>query len=297
MINRPKRRLFVLVLIALAIFPSCVYCQTSRRKENSCKLPASSAYIRKSDGAMVTDNHVFEFAHVLEKGSFTDLLLHKNVRNEHIDGREETIGHVEVEAFSADGQERRWNLKHSGNDGIALAYQGFYRVSEWGCCDWPTIDWYFNLNSGKKLYVSNDELTEVIGYSNDDRRSRWVAFGVYAHGNTPPVVQYGSEIEVLQRYSLLSPRQYYDRPKVFVTDGNVLQKSLSVSGRFNFAVVLKYQDGLELRIPVENDKLLADKASLPQGYSLRQESSEWPPSTQSPAPPRKISVKPSGLAR
>jgi hypothetical protein len=56
----------------------------------------SSAYMRQSDGAHVTDNRTFEFANVLhDDGSgYIRLLLLKNVHNEHIDGHEETTGQM-----------------------------------------------------------------------------------------------------------------------------------------------------------------------------------------------------------
>jgi hypothetical protein len=39
----------------------------------------------------------------------------------------------------------------------------------------------------------------------------------------------------------------------------------------NFAIILKYRDGVELRIPVDEDVIRPEAAKLPKGYSLRAE--------------------------
>jgi hypothetical protein len=36
----------------------------------------------------------------------------------------------------------------------------------------------------------------------------------------------------------------------------------------DFTIVLKYQDGVELRVPVAADAIRPDLAQLPKGYSL-----------------------------
>jgi hypothetical protein len=87
--------------------------------------PTSSAYIRQSDGAFITDDNQFEFAHVLhDDGSrYIRLLLLKNIHNEHIDGREETTGRIAVEAWTIsrdNSRKPRWKFKVVGNDGEAL---------------------------------------------------------------------------------------------------------------------------------------------------------------------------------
>jgi len=55
----------------------------------------------------------------------------------------------------------------------------------------------------------------------------------------------------------------------------VSDKSLILAAPFNFSIVLQYPDGAELRVPVQNDILQLDKATLPFGFTLRRESSDW----------------------
>ena len=168
-------------------------------------------------------------------------------------------------------REPRWAIQETGNEGEIQ--DRFFRVTAWGCCDVPVVYSYYNLLTGKKVYVSNSELLEVRG---DDypRGVRLVAFGYGSMGelNQPPRLQYGTEREASQRFSVISSREYYDAPNVFVsTDGN-LERSLDLRGSgLTFVIVLKYADGTELRIPVEADVVRREKAVLPEGYSLRVE--------------------------
>jgi hypothetical protein len=49
-----------------------------------------------------------------------------------------------------------------------------------------------------------------------------------------------------------------------------LRKSLDLTGSArSLAIVLKHHDGLELRIPVENDTIFPQSVKFPRGYSLQ----------------------------
>ncbi len=203
------------------------------------------------------------------------LLLLKNLHNEHIDGHEETTGQMAVQAWSLERngtRNERWSFKAAGNDGFALNGVRFFRLIEWGCCDWPDVYSYFSLVSGKKLYVSNSDLTEVVVLNSGPQGARYVAIGCYKHG-TPPMLQYGTDTRVKQRFSLLSSRHCDDRPEIFVTFGEKREKSLSLASNepLNFTIVLAYADGTELLIPVRGDVIRQDEAKLPRGYTLSSE--------------------------
>jgi hypothetical protein len=149
-----------------------------------------------------------------------------------------------------------------------------FRVAAWGCCDAPTIYSYYNLLTGKKLYVSNSDLLEVWGSGGGPKALRLVAFGYAQQGqlNLPPQLQYGTDTRIAQRFSVISSRPYHDAPQVFVSTASKLGKSLNLIGsELTFTIVLRYEDGVELRIPVEADTVLSEKAVLPEGYSLRVE--------------------------
>lgn len=269
-----KVRLQVMLLsVLLGAFPSLP--GQSSREATPLSSPGSSAYIRQSDGAYVTDNHIFEFVNVLhDDGSgYTHLLLLKHVHNEHIDGHEETKGQIAVQAWTLqkDGtRNKRWNFAAGGNDGYALNDARLFRVTEWGCCDWPDVYWYFSLLSGKKLYVSNSDLTEIVVLNRGPQGARYIALGCYKH-QSPPMLQYGTDAQVKQQFLLLSSHPCEDRPQVFVTVGSKREKSLWLQSdeSLTFSILLAYADGTELRIPVRGDVIRHEEAKLPLGYTLR----------------------------
>jgi len=119
-----KVRLLILVFFSLLGWSLYLPGQNSRAA-TPFSSSASSAYIRQSDGAYVTDNRTFEFANVLhdEGSGYIRLLLLKDVHNEHIDGHEETTGQMAVQAWTLEKngtRNERWNFKAEGNDGYAL---------------------------------------------------------------------------------------------------------------------------------------------------------------------------------
>ena len=239
----------------------------------------SSAYVVRGKDAWtyVTENRSFRFAEVLgDTGNYEAvLLLEETYHNDRTDGIEGMQGNATVKAWTVkrDGErELRWTFHETGNEGDAEGR--FYRVTAWGCCDIPTIYSYYNILAGEKLYVSNSDLLKVWGDGDGPQAWRYIAFG-YVEINKldqPPRLQYGTDKKVTQRFSVVSSREYYDAPQVFVTTNEQLEKSLDLRGSpRSFAIVLKYQDGVELRIPVENDTIRAERALLPKGYALRLE--------------------------
>ena len=239
----------------------------------------SSAYVVRSKDAWtyVTENRSFRFAEVLgDTGNYEAvLLLEETYHNERTDGIEGVQGNATVKAWTVerDGErELRWTFHDSGNEGELEGR--FFRVTAWGCCDIPTVYSYYNVLTGKKLYVSNSDLLKVWGDGDGPRAWRYVALG-YAERNKfdqPLLLQYGTDKRVAQRFSLVSAREYYDAPQMYITTNEQLEKSLDLRGSpQSFVILLKYQDGVELRIPVESDAIRPESAVLPKGYALRLE--------------------------
>jgi len=240
----------------------------------------SSAYVIKGkDGSTyITENRSFRFKEVLgDKGDYEAvLLLEETYHNEHTDFIEGVRGNATVKAWTlGPGRQRelRWTFRETGNEGEVE--DRFFRVTAWGCCDIPTVSTYYSILTGMKLYVSNSDLLKVWGDGDGPLAWRYVAFG-YADReklNQPPHLQYGTDKKVAQRFSVVSSREYYDAPQMFVTTNEELEKSLDLRGLpRSFVIVLKYQDGVELRIPVEADAIRPEKARFPEGYTLRAES-------------------------
>jgi len=267
----------VVLVMALLGFPNTDL--STEKKAVSPYRAESSAYIVQGKDAWtyVTENRSFRFAEVLDDaGNYeAPLLLEETYHNERTDGMEGVPGNATVKAWAVKHvgeRELRWTLKEMGNEG--RVQDRFFRVTAWGCCDAPFVYSYYSVLTGRKLYVSNSDLLEVRGDGDGPLAARYVAFG-YAGMNElsrPPQLQYGTDKKVAQRFSVVSSRQYYDAPQVFVSTKERVEESLDLRGSpMDFTIVLKYQDGVELRVPVAADAIRPDLAQLPKGYSLRAE--------------------------
>jgi hypothetical protein len=267
----------VVLVVTLLGFPNTGL--STEKKAVSPYRAESSAYIVQGKDAWtyVTENRSFRFAEVLDDtGNYeAPLLLEETYHNEHTDGMEGVRGNATVKAWTVKrGGERevRWTVMEIGNEG--RVQDRFYRVTAWGCCDAPVVYSYYSVLTGRKLYVSNSDLLEVRGDGDGPLAARYVAFG-YAGMNElsrPPQLQYGTDKRVAQRFSVVSSREYYDAPQMFVSTNEKAEKSLDLRGSpMDFTIVLKYQDGVELRVPVAADAIRPDLAQLPKGYSLRAE--------------------------
>jgi hypothetical protein len=236
----------------------------------------SSAYVVEGKEAWtyVTENRSFRFEEVLgDTGNYEALLLlEETYHNERTPGIEGSNGKITVNAWTLkNGQQRelRWTLQARGNEGDVR--DRFYRAIAWGCCDVPTVYSYYGILDGKKLYVTNSDLLDVW-FGEGPLNSRYIGFGysVLDKKSQYPQLQYGTDKEVLQRFSLVSSKQYYEAPEVFLSTGTKLGKSLNLIGEpRSFSIVLKYADGARLLIPVESDAIRPEKAKLPKGYTLR----------------------------
>jgi hypothetical protein len=240
----------------------------------------SSAYVTrgKDRSTYVTQNRSFRFVEVLgDEGTYEDgvLLLEETYRSERADGIEGVRGDAIVSAWTLEpGRPRqlRWTFREIGNEGSVL--DRLFRVTAWGCCDAPTTYSYYSLLTGKKLYFANSDLLEIQGDGGGPQAFRLVAFGYSGQSelSQPPRLQYGTDKAIYQSFSVVSSRKYYEAPRVFLSETGKLEKNLDLRGSaLTFAIVLKYDDGVELHIPVEADAVHPEKAVLPQGYSLRVE--------------------------
>jgi hypothetical protein len=163
-----------------------------------------------------------------------------------------------------------------------------FQVSNWPCCSSPFENVYFSLLNGKRPYTTNGSpkggqfgqdsgLARLDGGYDGTRYSqtRYIGFGAITRQNQKlPSLQYGTDRIIKQRFYLLG-REYvdnFDVPNVSVSqDGSHLVNYLQLGGPFSCTIVLNFDDGPEVRIPLENDVVRTDRATLPTGYSLRAE--------------------------
>jgi hypothetical protein len=119
----------------------------------------------------------------------------------------------------------------------------------------------------KKLYITNSDLLE-LWFGEGPRNARYVGYGysVLDKQSQYPQLQYGTDKDVLQRFSVVSQTEYYEAPQVFVSTGANLERSLNLIGEpMSFSIVLKYPNGVELRIPVERDAIRPRKSKTCEG--------------------------------
>jgi hypothetical protein len=269
-------KIFAIVLVVAVLDAQNTHPGTATETAQPYRAESSAYVVRGKDAwTYITENRSFQFADVLgDTGNYEAvLLLEETYRNEHTDGVEGMQGNATVKGWTIkrDGKrEPRWTFQETGNEGEVE--DRFFRVTTWGCCDIPTVYSYYNVLTGEKLYVSNSDLLKVWGDGDGPQAWRYVALGYLDRTkfDQPPQLQYGTDKKVSQRFSLVSAREYYDAPQMYAATNEQLEKSLDLRGSArSFIIVLKYQDGIELRIPVENDAIRPEKAVLPKSYSLR----------------------------
>lgn len=279
----------VLILaLSVALMPITAFAQQTTAAVSRAESKAWVKHLKNKD-VFVTENSSFGFVLLLgDDGKRRTWLrvLHTD-HNEWSESREGVDGMVTVTAWNeprASHRNARWRFQTSGNEAIPKEQLGMFQVSTWPCCSAPFEHIYFSLSNGKRLYTTNgqaekgrygqdSDLLTINGYLTDRyTQTRYVGFGaVPDHANQPPTLQYGTNLLIKQLFTLRG-HDYgdnFDVPTISVTDdGRQFVSDLQVKGDFNFTIVIKFDEVPEIRIPVENDVVRADKATLPPGYSL-----------------------------
>jgi len=248
----------------------------------------SRAWIKHAPGGdtFVTENAAFDFIRLQSDDgrSYSQLLVRQIDHNEWSEGREGINGTVTVTATHKPGDQKTlWTFNAPGNSGRSLPGLDLFQVSRVPCCSAPFQSIYYSLLNGKRLYVSNGQpdersITEDSGLIRIDggyngkgyTQTRYISFGAI-DGEEIPSLQYGTEKLIKQRL-FLRGHEYgdnFDVPNLSITqDGTKLENSMSLEGPFSFIIIIRFNEVPEIRIPVENDVVLADRAILPSGYTL-----------------------------
>jgi hypothetical protein len=275
-------RHFLVFLLAASVLTSCSK-NTKHETPTGDSLgfhTTSLAYVRedKDSWTYVTENGSFHYNEVLgDKGTYEAvLLLEENYHNENTPGIEGMRGDATVKAWTMTNphqREMRWTAHEKANEGEVRDL--FFRFAAWGCCDSPNVYTYYNMLSGKKMYVTNSDLLEVRGKGEGPLSARFVGFGYDVVNNQghDPVLQYGTYKTISQKVSIHTGKDYYETPEVLGdANGKSEKYHLDLSDSpFTFVIVVRYSGESEVRIPVENDVIRLDKAVLPKGYSLQPE--------------------------
>ena len=268
---------------------SCRAQETPKHKAAPSSSAEARAYVKhtKDGDVFVTESASFNFAGLLNDDgrNYTYLrVLHKD-HNEWSEGRMGVQGSVAVTAWpalSGDGSKPLWTFHSKGNAGQALPGLRMFRVTNSPCCSEPFKNIYFSLLDGGELYTTNGILHNdddpgllSIAGEYDGRgytKFRYVGFGAAKSGDDVPTLQYGTDRAIKQRFSLVG-REYgdnFDVPTLSIAEHDKGRANyLELSGPISCTLLLTFPDGPVVRIPIENDLVRADKAILPDGYSLR----------------------------
>jgi hypothetical protein len=250
----------------------------------------SRAAVEQHKGQLqyVTSNISLGFSKLYKESrdGYEVLLLRAKQRNElsfEADGEQGTL---EVRAWQMLGARRGkqlWVFTSEGNEGLSLPDIGLYEATSWPCCSAMWVHEYYSLYNGQRLYTTNGAPAFQEGWSDPGllrisshtyKDWRFVAFGAsYEKGREQPKLQYGTERARKQSF-ILKGHDYgdnFDVPEMQLLDGDG-KKVQDLDGALTFTIILRFGEAedpaVEVRVPVVDDVVRPDLATLPKGYSL-----------------------------
>jgi hypothetical protein len=240
----------------------------------------------------VTENASFDYVHLLRDDgqSYDEMLVESVQHNERNFEAEGMRGVAHVSATQVKDSppgKQLWSFESNGNEGMALPDFGLYQESTLPCCSAMWVHEYYSLRNGRHLYTTNGWQEDSSnsfdpGLLRVDQRddkgvykgTRFLAFGAsYDKGHEEPMIQYGTDHEVKQKI-LVKGHDYgdsFDVPEMKVVDakGQLVKDAGSLR---SYTIVLTFKEAQEpeavLKVPVMNDVVRPDLATVPKGYSL-----------------------------
>ncbi|NQU67002.1 MAG: hypothetical protein HQ510_03580 [Candidatus Marinimicrobia bacterium] len=178
-----------------------------------------------------------------------------------------------------------WTIEAEGN--VASITDRYYKVTKYGCCDAEATHTYFNIMTGKKVYISTSNMISIFVPNAPADIDRYVTYfsnngsiqmkEFSSNKNVIGIIQYGSETKTstkvlvrvnndnyLDMYSpvLLAQHQgkldEFNELILWGSNGNTHADTLS-----NFTLNFEYYGMFEISIPVEKDVLMLNKAKSP----------------------------------
>jgi hypothetical protein len=212
------------------------------------------------------------------------LTLLEEFRSERTPGVEGLKSSVKVEGWDdSTPQKKLWTIRSPGE--VGELYDNFYRVTRYGCCANLSTQVWFNLVTGQKVFTATAGLMELFFLGKPELK-RYVAYHDIGGMLQPEeykemkdligVIQYGSEKRVQKRL-LIRAHSYPGHPQVGILYEGKLQKvtdemtdvalrdregKKGLSLLSDFSIVLSWQNGSEISIPVKNDELELGKAKV-----------------------------------
>lgn len=283
-----------LTLAALALWAAAAFGQTGGIDRSASSTVATR---QEKDGSItaVLTNRRFTFASLQPErdGAATRraLLLLEEFKSEQNSAAEGRKSFVTVEAWSGDGASATkpaWTIRSEGDEG-ALA-ERFYKVTRRGCCGAEDTYVFFNAESGRKVFSATGDLFQIEVPNTPLRR--FVAYHSMMASMPMPlptpgkngfgVITYGSDREAIQSVLVRSTAKNVEdtgtpvvkavyRQKIVAENPLVLwgaDKKNNPSSLGDFSLVLSFDQGQDIIIPVRNDRLDVKSARLARGMAL-----------------------------
>lgn len=228
------------------------------------------SFVDTKDGfVVITDNRRFTVLPQVHLGpeSLTVFLRERFwIKDERARGIECCDSQISVvAAFGADARNlrTRWTIKEPGEEG-GVWYR-FYRVTKRGCCDTPTKYSFFDLLTGRKLFTATTDIA-MIGRDDD---VRYFAYDSSESSRSHKgILQFGSSNRVIRRV-VINGSNIFREPRLgFQSEGKRYESPVAMDIKGAYAICVYFAEGKEIIIPVENDELRLESATVPASLSL-----------------------------
>lgn len=285
----------VLLLVLLTLLPSVIASQTRSGLERTAASTITTRRERDGSITAVVTNRRFTFASLYPDGApgsqgRTLLLLEefKSERSLSAEGQKSTVMVQAWSGHGADPTQSLWTIKTEGDEGILA--DRFYKVVKHGCCGAEDTFIFFNALTGRKIFTATSDLFEVEVPNTP--LFRLVAYRSMMASIPAPesksgkkaigLLEYGSEKELLQTLIVRSRAKKVEdtgTPKIKMLYRQKLEpenrlmlwgvdKKNNPTSLSDFSIVLSFDEGQDIVIPVKNDHLDLKSARLPKGLIL-----------------------------
>lgn len=270
-----KIKIFLILMLTVAL------CSCAQRSNSFDRTATSSITVKPdNDGGstVTTINRRFTLVDVPTRRLPGELLLQEEFRREHQMGSEGGESVVKVDAWSGtDLSTKVWTIDQKGDQG--QVFEEFYRVTKYGCCAAIATNVFFNLETGRRVFSSTQDLVSVTVPNTG--LYRYVAF----HSNEAIIpaldprkedfvglLQYGPPEAPLWKLAIYSKQsagvklKLLHENEVVESDSLILWKAdgkNDKSSLSNFSIVVSLSAKDDVILPITNDAVDFSKVTLP----------------------------------
>lgn len=275
------RTLFIFALLLAA--PVCILGQTPDGLDRTATSSIKTSRDKDGNPVVTTINRRFTYVDMPTQPLPGALLLLEEFRRDHKAGTEGGKGSVRVDAwFEPNLSKKAWTIEQDGDEG--QVFDEFYLVTKHGCCAQIATNFFFDLETGQRVFSSTGKMSTVIVPNTG--MYRYVAF--HSHDAVVPalephrddfrgLLQYGTPTNPLWKLAIYSKVEPITRIKFRYENKIVDTGSLmlwGVDGRkdksplSHFAIVVSLDFAGDMVLPITNDALDLTKATIPRNFRI-----------------------------